>query len=102
MWAFQAFPALAGKQFIIYKDVTTIGSSPRSDIAIFKDTRVAPEHAVIRAEARGHAIQSVQGGAPTYVNRQLVTHIALRDGDAVSIGGTVFRYSEKAADSVPR
>jgi len=89
---------LTGKQFIIYKDVTTIGSASKCDIAVFKDPRVMPEHAVIRAENGRYSIHSTQGNAPTYVNRQSVGHRVLRNGDLIGIGGTVFRYSEKAAE----
>src|SRR5262249_17241373 len=40
---------LAGKEFLIFKDVLTVGSSPRSDIYLFNDPLVAGHHATLRA-----------------------------------------------------
>jgi len=41
---------LKGKQFIIYRSPTIIGSSPKADICLVKDPQVAPEHAHIQRE----------------------------------------------------
>ncbi len=40
---------LTGKEFLMFKDVMTIGSSPRSDIYLFNDTEVVRQHATLRA-----------------------------------------------------
>lgn len=93
---------LAGKQFIIYKDSTIIGSSPKCDIPIFKDPQVLPQHALIRAENGRYSVHSLQSGAAIYVNQQPVSCRVLRNGDVITIGGTTFSYNEKALDFQPR
>ena len=39
---------LAGKEFLIFKDLMKIGSSPRSDIYLFNDEAVTGYHASLR------------------------------------------------------
>src|SRR5256885_13193801 len=40
---------LTGKEFLLFKDVMNVGSSPRSDIYLFNDPLVIGNHATIRA-----------------------------------------------------
>ena len=62
---------IAGKQFILYRNPTTIGSSPQCEIYLFKDVQVAPRHAAIHAVSGGFEIE---GAAPgTFVNGQAVS-----------------------------
>ena len=46
-WLYVVSGPLAGKQFILYKSQTTIGSKQDSDIYLFKDASILPRHAVI-------------------------------------------------------
>lgn len=46
-WLYVVAGPLAGKQFILYKSETSIGSRQESDIYLFKDPNVLPRHAVI-------------------------------------------------------
>ena len=39
-WLYVTSGPLAGKQFILYKPVTTIGSSQQCDIYLFKDSNI--------------------------------------------------------------
>ncbi len=43
---------LAGKQFILYREQTTLGSSPKCDIVLPKDPAVQPQHPRLSAERR--------------------------------------------------
>jgi len=86
---------LKGKQFIIYRSPTIIGSSPKADICLVKDLQVAAEHARIDRE-RNHCVLADLGAGQTAVNDQLVTRKQLRDGDYVTIGQTVLRYETRA------
>lgn len=84
---------IAGKQFILYRNPTTIGSSPQCEIYLFKDVQVAPRHAAIHAVSGGYEIE---GAAPgTFVNGQAVSRRRLRTGDRIQIGSTVFEFQEK-------
>ena len=42
---------MAGKQFILYSDRTTIGTAPDNDVTLIKDPAIAPYHAVLSASA---------------------------------------------------
>ena len=50
-WLYVASGPLAGKQFILYKPLTTIGSSQSCDIYLFKDTSILPQHGSLRCAA---------------------------------------------------
>ncbi len=91
-WLYVSGGPLAGKQFILYKAATQIGSLQTSDIYLFKDTTIQPLHASI--ELRGiHAVIIAIG--PTFVGGQPVSQQALRSGDLIQIGRYSFQYQEK-------
>jgi hypothetical protein len=91
-WLYVSAGPLAGKQFILYKQVTTIGSSQQCDIYLFKDSNILPEHGVI--EARGSHLQ-IRAHGVVYVSGQPIQTRVLQDGDFVQIGRYGFRYKEK-------
>jgi hypothetical protein len=91
-WLYVAGGPLAGKQFILYKPVTAIGSSQQSDIYLFKDPSIQPQHASI--ELRGaqtflHALGQV------YVSGQPTRNRALQNGDLIQIGRYAFHFRER-------
>lgn len=91
-WLYVSSGPLAGKQFILYKQVTTLGSSQNCDVYLFKDGNILPEHAVI--ERRGSRLQ-IRANGLVYVAGQPVQTRVLQDGDFVQIGRYGFRYKEK-------
>ena len=86
---------LAGKEFILYSQVTTLGSSPTADIVLTKDVRVSPEHARITAESAAHVLHDLASAGGTYVNHRAVRRHVLRSGDIVGIGDTIFVYRDR-------
>jgi len=46
-WLYVTAGPLAGKQFILYKPRTIVGSDQKCDIYLFKDSNIAKEHAII-------------------------------------------------------
>ncbi len=92
---------LKGKQFIIYRSSTIIGSSPKADISLVKDPQVAAEHARIDCEGNRCVLVDL-GVGRTAVNDRLVTRQQLRDGDYVTIGQTVLRYETRAIEQLLR
>jgi hypothetical protein len=86
---------IAGKQFILYRNPTNIGSSPQCEIYLFKDTQVAPRHASIHLVPGGCEIENTAPGMPSFVNGQAVSRKRLRSGDQIQIGSTVFEFEEK-------
>jgi MFS family permease len=91
-WLYVAAGPLAGKQFILYKPVTAIGSSQQNDIYLFKDTSIQPQHASI--ELRG-AQTFLHAAGQVYVSGQPARSRALRSGDLIQIGRYSFHYREK-------
>ncbi len=85
---------ITGKQFVIYRNPTTIGSSPQCEIYLFKDIRVTPRHAAIHTVPGGFEIEDLSNGA-TFVNGQNVQRKRLAAGDQIQIGGTVLAFQEK-------
>jgi hypothetical protein len=91
-WLYVTSGPLAGKQFILYKTLTTIGSEQKSDIYLFKDPNVLPQHAVIAIH--GSRVQLKALGS-TYVTGSPVQARILQDGDLLQIGRYAFRYKER-------
>jgi len=89
---------LAGKEFVIYRQPTYLGSSPKCDLHLPKDPGVAPQHVAIHQlpGQRAYEIESLAGGSGVHVNGQaLAGRQRLRDGDEIVIGQTVLAYGER-------
>jgi hypothetical protein len=91
-WLYVSAGPLAGKQFILYKSTTTIGSDQGSDIYLFKDTSIAPQHAVI--DIRGTQA-TLRATVPVYVSGVPTQLRVLLSGDTIQIGRYSFRYNER-------
>jgi hypothetical protein len=92
-WLYVTAGPLAGKQFILYKPVTTLGSNQQADIYLFKDAEILPAHA--RLERKGSRVHVMANG-PVYVGGSPVrgTYV-LTNGAVLRIGRYGFRYQEK-------
>jgi type III secretion system (T3SS) inner membrane Yop/YscD-like protein len=86
---------LTGKEFLLFKDVMNIGSSPRSDIYLFNDAQVADHHAMIRAVGDECEIEARQRTHPVLLNNRTVQTARLRHGDNVTIGRTSFVFQRR-------
>jgi hypothetical protein len=91
-WLYVTAGPLAGKQFILYKSLTRIGSRQESDIYLFKDPNILPQHAQI--QITGARVQLIAAG-PVQWAGQLVKSRVLQDGDLLQVGRYSFRYKEK-------
>jgi hypothetical protein len=89
---------IAGKQFVLYKNPTCIGSSPQCEIFLFKDSRVAPKHAAIHMTGNGFEIEDMHSGNGTLINGSAVARRRLRNNDQIQIGGTTMVFQEKDRD----
>ncbi|WP_263382371.1 FHA domain-containing protein [Granulicella arctica] len=92
-WLYVTAGPLAGKQFILYKPVTTLGSNQQADIYLFKDAEILPAHATLLL--KGSRIHVVPTGT-VYVGGSPIrgTHV-LQSGSILRIGRYGFRYQEK-------
>jgi hypothetical protein len=91
-WLYVTAGPLAGKQFILYKPNTVIGNRQESDIYLFKDQTILPQHASI--EINGARVQMRALGS-VYVSGQPASTRILQDGDLIQIGRYSFRYKER-------
>ena len=87
---------LAGKQFILYRPVTLIGSAPGMDIALVKDPNVSPKHCSIELTGTTYVLRDLGSGAGTGLNGRPVTQQALRSGDTIQVGYTGLLYEDRA------
>lgn len=86
---------LAGKEFILYKPSTTVGSDFRADIVLAKDSQVVPVHATFERSESGTTVCTTPG-AGLAVNGQWIERHHLRDGDVVTLGMSTLGYQERA------
>jgi hypothetical protein len=91
-WLYVTAGPLAGKQFILYKPRTIVGSDQKCDIYLFKDSNIAREHAMIELAGSRIMLRAI---GETYVNGQPVRQQVLMTGAVVQIGRYAFRYQER-------
>jgi hypothetical protein len=86
---------IAGKQFILYRATTYIGSSPDCHIYLFKDPAIGRRHAAVHIVPGGFDLEDLPLGTPTFVNGKPVNRVRLKTGDQIQIGSTAFTFQEK-------
>jgi hypothetical protein len=91
-WLYVTAGPLAGKQFILYKPRTVIGSDQHSDIYLFKDSNIQPQHAVI--EIAGARVQ-IRAMGSVFVSGVPTKLMVLQSGSPLQIGRYAFRYQER-------
>ena len=86
---------LVGKEFLFFKDIMSIGSSPRCDIYLFNDDEVSEHHAILRSSGDIIELENCNSKNPTYVNNRQVNRVRLRHGDQIQIGQTLFAFEKR-------
>ena len=94
-WLRMVAGPLAGKEFLIFKNPMNVGASPKSDIYLFNDAGVAPQHAIIRTTGDTYEIEAVSQANPVNINGRAVRRSRLRHGDQIGLGRTVFVFQRK-------
>lgn len=94
-WLLMTAGPLKGKQFIVYKNPTIIGSSPKCEVYIFKDPAIEPFHAAVHTVRDGYEIEDKNTPGGTWINGQKIKRKRLQGGDEIKIGEAKFTYSEK-------
>ena len=95
----QSRNAREGYEYPLIKTVTTIGRAEESDIGLFGDPAIRAQHAILRHEGKNFFLSPTSGGQVT-VNRQPVSgRCALKSGDRVEIGGTLFLFRERTSQA---
>ncbi len=75
----------SGARFVLEKDPTTLGRHPESDIFL-DDITVSRRHAEIRRAGTGFMIADMGSLNGTYVNRERIESVELRNGDEIQVG----------------
>jgi hypothetical protein len=87
---------LQGKEFSFNRTPIRLGSSPKSDIYLFKDASIDPAHAVINKLRDTYEISDEDSATGVFVNGQrIVKNRRLADGDLIQIGESQFKYSTR-------
>lgn len=94
-WLLMRAGPLAGKQFILFRNPTVIGSSPKADVYLFKDAAIEPRHALIHDRGGRFELEDVGSGKGTQVNGQSVKKKILAPGDQIVMGQTVLEFALK-------
>lgn len=96
VWVTMKSGPLRGKQFVIYHNPTLIGSSPRSDIYIFKDPNVMPTHAKIQRIGSKYEIIDNSNGIGVYINSEKINGSKiLENNDEIILGQSVLEFQQK-------
>jgi len=98
-WLIMRKGPLAGKQFVMFKDTTILGSSPKAEIYLFKDDAIEPRHAVIYNRGGRFEIEDKETPDGTYVNGIPIKRQMLQHGDQIVMGQTVLEFALKEARS---
>jgi hypothetical protein len=83
---------IAGKEFVLYRNPTWIGSSPKSEIFLFKDPQVSPQHACFKRAGEHYEIEDAGTPAGTSVDGRPGKRTRLRDGSRITIGKTTMEF----------
>jgi hypothetical protein len=92
-WVQMKAGPLAGKQFVLFRNPTVLGSSPKADIYLFKDEAIEPQHALIYDRGGRFEIEDQGSADGTYVNGIPVQKRILQTGDQIVLGKTVLEFS---------
>jgi pSer/pThr/pTyr-binding forkhead associated (FHA) protein len=84
----------AGLEIPLKKTKTLLGRDLGCDICL-DDSLVSSEHAVVVKSDSGYIIEDLNSRNGTYVNGDSVQRRELRNGERISIGNFIIRFSAK-------
>ncbi len=80
-----------GRRVRLGPEPTVVGRSTHCDVQLDQES-VSRNHARISRYRNNYVIRDLGSTNGTYVNDELVDEVALRDGDQVKIGHTIFKF----------
>ncbi|MSO37252.1 MAG: FHA domain-containing protein [Acidimicrobiia bacterium] len=92
---------MTGKEIILYKPVTLVGSDYRCDLVLVKDPGVALQHMSINREPSGAVSLYAAPGATVLVNGAPVQSHRLRPGDQIGIGSSTLTFQQRESTQSP-
>ena len=94
-WLLMKAGPLAGKQFVVFRNPTVLGSAPKADVYLFKDGAIEPRHALIHDRGGRFEIEDMNTADGTYVNGVPISRQILKSGDQIVLGKTVLEFALK-------
>jgi hypothetical protein len=91
-WLLLKTGPLSGKQFILHRNPTVLGSSPKADVYLFKDEAIEPRHVLIHNRGGRFEIEDCDTPDGTYVNGIPVRKRWLQTGDQIVLGKTLLEF----------
>ncbi|MBN2711963.1 MAG: FHA domain-containing protein [Planctomycetes bacterium] len=95
-WLLMVKGPLTGKQFNVFKSPMIIGSAPKADVYLFKDSDIDPTHASISKVGSKYKLKDEGSASGTFVNGRKIDSYILQSGDVVTFGETVLKYHERS------
>jgi hypothetical protein len=86
---------LAGKSFILYKTPSILGSSPQSDVYLYKDADIDPSHVAVHRVGTIYEIEDLGTRMGTSVGGSQIRRRRLVSGDQIIIGSTILDFEER-------
>lgn len=93
-WIKVASGGMVGKEFILYHPMTNVGSAPKCEITLIKDSYVSPFHCRIDNRDGRYSISAYEG-SEMRINGNPTTSHWLRAGDTIELGNSSLRYQER-------
>ncbi len=85
-----------GRELILSRSVTTIGSTAACDVRLFGDPTVEPRHVQILSGPEGYLLAPIGPSSTTSVNGQPVQgQIPLRSGDVIGVGNYRLSFGQR-------
>ena len=85
-----------GRDLIISRDRTVIGRAEGSDIALFGDTGVERQHALILLDQGHYYLEPMPDASGTYLNEDPITaRTMLKTGDQIRVGRSLLRFNQR-------
>jgi Inner membrane component of T3SS, cytoplasmic domain len=91
-WLLLKTGPLSGKQFILHRNPTVLGSSPKADVYLFKDPAIEPRHVLIHNRGGRFEIEDCDTPDGTYVNGIPVKKRWLQSSDQIVLGKTLLEF----------
>ncbi len=86
---------IAGKQFVLYRNPTYIGSAPNCHVYLFRDPAVGRRHAAIHVVPGGFDLEDLPLGDTTKLNGKPIKRARLQNNDVIEIGSTALTFNER-------
>jgi pSer/pThr/pTyr-binding forkhead associated (FHA) protein len=88
--------AVSGSRYLLDEDEISVGRDPRADI-LLDDSTVSRSHAIFRRTSGRFTVSDSGSLNGTYVNRQRVDSMELKNGDEIMIGKFRLVFFTKSA-----